>query len=224
MNGLSYILMIYMMDHGELADRLGENKCYVDNRVAGRYTIPKSYNEVLIEIFNIPAQYFNEELTKENMTYILNNIKSCGNITGLEYLLGVYGIQNKELAGVLGINKQLINMWKKRKQNISLKFVPVISEILGVPSNYLQKELTIEDMKDISKYIEIGKNIKFNKELEERVSISSRKFMKEINNRISINVSVDLLNKLENMSKEQHVSKQQQIIKILTDYFSSNSV
>ena len=70
---------------------------------------------------------------------------------GLEYILEVYKIQQKDLAEELGIKKQNITMWIKGKQKISKKYLPILSEKFDIPIEYLQKELTELDKKFIEK-------------------------------------------------------------------------
>ncbi|AKA70169.1 transcriptional regulator [Clostridium scatologenes] len=60
---------------------------------------------------------------------------------GLEYALGVYGIQHSELAARLGIQRQNINQWIKCKSKIPKKYFPVLSDMFGISIEYLQKEL-----------------------------------------------------------------------------------
>jgi plasmid maintenance system antidote protein VapI len=67
---------------------------------------------------------------------------------GLEYILNLYGIQHQDLAEKLGIRKQNINLWIKGKQNVSKKYLPILSEMFGVAEEYFQKELN-----DIDKLI-----------------------------------------------------------------------
>lgn len=67
---------------------------------------------------------------------------------GLEYILNLYGIQHQDLAEKIGIKKQNINLWIKGKQNVSKKYLPMLSEMFGVDEEYFQKELN-----DIDKLI-----------------------------------------------------------------------
>ena len=60
---------------------------------------------------------------------------------GLEYILKVYDIQQKDLAEELGIKKQNINLWIKGKQNIPKKYLPVLSKKFDISEEYFQKEL-----------------------------------------------------------------------------------
>ena len=55
---------------------------------------------------------------------------------GLEYILGLYNMQHIELAEKLGIKKQNINLWIKRKQNIPKKYLPVLEELFGIDKEY----------------------------------------------------------------------------------------
>ncbi|MCH4239847.1 MAG: helix-turn-helix domain-containing protein [Oscillospiraceae bacterium] len=64
---------------------------------------------------------------------------------GLEYILQLEGMQKKDLAEKLGINKQNITLWIKGKQNISQKYLPILSNIFGLEQSYFQEELTETD-------------------------------------------------------------------------------
>ncbi len=70
---------------------------------------------------------------------------------GLEYILSLYNIQHVELAEKLGIKKQNINMWVKRKQNIPKKYLPVLEELFGVASDYFSRELSEIEKLEIQK-------------------------------------------------------------------------
>lgn len=70
---------------------------------------------------------------------------------GLEYILNTYNIQYVELAEYLGIKKQNINMWIKRRQNIPKKYLPVLEEYLGIEQHYFSKELSEIEKLEIQK-------------------------------------------------------------------------
>ncbi|MFY2157737.1 transcriptional regulator [Cytobacillus firmus] len=70
---------------------------------------------------------------------------------GLEYILSLYNMQHIELAVKLGIKKQNINLWIKRKQSIPKKYLPVLSELFGVEEDYFTKELTEVERLEIQK-------------------------------------------------------------------------
>ena len=70
---------------------------------------------------------------------------------GLEYILGVYNMQHIELAERLGIKKQNINLWIKRKQNIPKKYLPVLEKLFGLKKEYFQKELNEVEKLEIQK-------------------------------------------------------------------------
>ncbi|MDU1604729.1 MAG: helix-turn-helix transcriptional regulator [Clostridium sp.] len=70
---------------------------------------------------------------------------------GLEYILNLYNMQHQELAEKLGIRKQNINLWIKRKQNLSKKHIPKLEEIFKIPQEYFEKELTDVDKLIIQK-------------------------------------------------------------------------
>lgn len=60
---------------------------------------------------------------------------------GLEYILQLTGMQQKDLAEKLGINKQNITLWIKGKQDISKKYLPILSDIFGLQQSFFQMEL-----------------------------------------------------------------------------------
>lgn len=70
---------------------------------------------------------------------------------GLEYILNLYNMQHIELAEILGIKKQNINMWVKGKQNIPKKYLPVLEELFQLDRNYFTKELNEIDKLEIQK-------------------------------------------------------------------------
>ncbi|MFR2886608.1 MAG: hypothetical protein ACLTDM_00250 [Clostridium butyricum] len=70
---------------------------------------------------------------------------------GLEYILGIYNMQHIELAEKLGIKKQNINLWIKKKQNIPKKYLPVLEELFGLNKEYFQKELNELEKLEIQK-------------------------------------------------------------------------
>lgn len=70
---------------------------------------------------------------------------------GLEYILGLYNVPHIELAEKLGIRKQNINMWVKRKQNIPKKYLPVLEDIFGISQAYFSIELTEIEKLEIQK-------------------------------------------------------------------------
>lgn len=70
---------------------------------------------------------------------------------GLEYILNLYNIQHIELADKLGIRKQNINMWIKRRQNIPKKYLPILEEIFKLDAKYFTKELDEIDKLEIQK-------------------------------------------------------------------------
>ncbi|MPW27355.1 transcriptional regulator [Alkalibaculum sp. M08DMB] len=70
---------------------------------------------------------------------------------GLEYILSLYNIQHVELAEKLGIKKQNINMWIKRRQKIPKKYLPILEELFGVASTYFNRELSEIEKLEIQK-------------------------------------------------------------------------
>lgn len=70
---------------------------------------------------------------------------------GLEYILSLYNMQHVELAEKLGIKKQNINMWIKRKQKIPKKYLPILESIFELKQEYFTKELTEIEKLEIQK-------------------------------------------------------------------------
>lgn len=70
---------------------------------------------------------------------------------GLEYILSLYNMQHIELADKLGIRKQNINLWVKKKQNIPKKYLPILGEIFGVDEKYFTIDLNDIDKLEIQK-------------------------------------------------------------------------
>ncbi|MFS0882213.1 transcriptional regulator [Metabacillus niabensis] len=70
---------------------------------------------------------------------------------GLEYILSIFNMQHIDLAEKLGIKKQNINLWIKRKQNIPKKYLPILSDLFGIDEEYFIKELTEVEKLEIQK-------------------------------------------------------------------------
>ena len=116
---------------------------------------------------------------------------------GLEYVLSLYNMPHIELAEKLGIKKQNINLWIKRKQNIPKKYLPVLEELFGVKAEYFNKELN-----EIEK-LEIQKE-KLKKELNPIIEKHEEKFsIGEVNDL----VEVPIYNKEEINSIERSIEK-----------------
>lgn len=72
-------------------------------------------------------------------------------LIGLEYILGLYNMQQLELAEQLGIKKQNINLWIKGKQNIPKKYLPTLEKLFHVDRSYFSKELSEIEKLEIQK-------------------------------------------------------------------------
>jgi len=70
---------------------------------------------------------------------------------GLEYILSLYNLQHVELAEILGIRKQNINLWVKQKQKIPKKYLPILENLFGVDSDTFGHELTEIEKLEIQK-------------------------------------------------------------------------
>lgn len=64
MMGLEYILNLYNMPQNELSARLGIKKQNITLWIKGRQPISKKYLPVLEELFQLPSDCFNRELTE----------------------------------------------------------------------------------------------------------------------------------------------------------------
>ncbi|WP_240697298.1 YdaS family helix-turn-helix protein [Sporolactobacillus sp. Y61] len=86
------------------------------------------------------------------MTETIGNARTGGDeLIGLEYVLGLYNMQQLELADRLGIKKQNINLWLKGKQNIPKKYLPTLEQLFHINRDYFSKELTEIDKLEIQK-------------------------------------------------------------------------
>lgn len=81
---------------------------------------------------------------------------------GLEYILQLTGVQQKDLAEKLGINKQNLTLWIKGKQNISKKYLPILADFFNIPQEYFQKDISEIDKIKIQ-------NFKLEQDLEKSV-------------------------------------------------------
>ncbi len=130
---------------------------------------------------------------------------------GLEYILGLYNMQHIELAEKLGIKKQNINLWIKRKQNIPKKYLPVLEELFGIDKEYFIKELT-----EIEK-LEIQKE-KLKKDLKPVIKNHEQQFMiGEINDLVEVPIyDKEEINTIErNIEKAKLVSRFKEALDIV---------
>jgi transcriptional regulator with XRE-family HTH domain len=149
MNGLKYILIMNGMGYEDLANRLGVKKQRIDLYTVGKQPIPINHAETLLDLFNIPIEILNKELTKEDLLYILDHNEDHANMIGLKYIMMVCDIRNQDLADWFGISKENVSRWAIGDSSIPLKYKNVISHMLNLPVIYLEKELNRKDIKDI---------------------------------------------------------------------------
>lgn len=64
MIGLKYILKLYNATQQELADKLQFKRQNIDAWFQGKRNIPKKHLLQLSELFNVPEEYFQKELTE----------------------------------------------------------------------------------------------------------------------------------------------------------------
>lgn len=83
MIGLEYILKLFEIPQQESAEELGVSKQVVNGWIKGRYNISKKHLPKLVEMFNIPEDYFQKELNdicklKIQKIKILSECKKLG--------------------------------------------------------------------------------------------------------------------------------------------------
>lgn len=99
---------------------------------------------------------------------------------GLEYILSLYNMQHIELAEILGIKKQNINLWIKGKQNIPKKYLPLLEEKFGVKQEYFVRELNEIEKLEIQKE-KLKKELKpVIKQYENKLSIGEENKLVEV--------------------------------------------
>ncbi|RAK17364.1 hypothetical protein B0I26_11286 [Anoxybacillus vitaminiphilus] len=133
---------------------------------------------------------------------------------GLEYILSLYNMQHIELAERLGIKKQNINLWIKRKQNIPKKYLPILKEMFGIEEEYFTKELTEVEKLEIQKE-------KLKRDLKPVIKNYEQQFMiGDMNDIIEVPIyDKDEINAIErSIEKAKLVSKFKQAIEIVDDH------
>lgn len=99
---------------------------------------------------------------------------------GLEYILSLYNMQHIELAEILGIKKQNINLWIKGKQNIPKKYLPLLEEKFGIKKEYFIRELNEIEKLEIQKE-KLKKELKpVIKQYENKLSIDDENKLVEV--------------------------------------------
>ena len=101
-------------------------------------------------------------------------------LIGLEYILSLYNMQHIELAQILGIKKQNINLWIKGRQNIPKKYLPLLEEKFGVKQEYFVRELSEIEKLEIQKE-KLKKELKpVIKQYENKLSIGEENTLVEV--------------------------------------------
>lgn len=73
MIGLEYILNLFGIQHMELAERLGIKKQNINLWIKGKQSIPCKYLPMLSEIFKVPKEYFQRELSEVDKLELQKN-------------------------------------------------------------------------------------------------------------------------------------------------------
>lgn len=123
-------------------------------------------------------------------------------------------MQHIELAERLGIKKQNINLWIKRKQNIPKKYLPILKEMFGIEEEYFTKELTEVEKLEIQKE-------KLKRDLKPVIKNYEQQFMiGDMNDIIEVPIyDKDEINAIErSIEKAKLVSKFKQAIEIVDDH------
>ena len=132
---------------------------------------------------------------------------------GLEYILSLYNMQYVELAEKLGIKKQNINMWIKRKQNIPKKYLPILESLFGIEEEYFTKELNEIDKLEIQKE-------KLKKDLKPVIKEYDQQFLiGEVNDLVEVPVyDKEEINKMERaIEKAKLLSRFKEAMDIVDD-------
>lgn len=132
-------------------------------------------------------------------------------LIGLEYIVGLYNMQHIELAEKLGIKKQNINMWIKKKQKIPKKYLPILEKLFGLNQKYFS-----EDLSEIEK-LEIQKE-KLKRELKPIIKKHEQQFMiGKINDIVEVPVyDKEELNSIErSIEKAKLVSRFKQALDVI---------
>lgn len=72
-------------------------------------------------------------------------------VNGLGFVLELTNKTQREIANILGIKHQNVYKWVAGVQAVSKRHLPKLENILGVPKEYLVKELSVEDKVEILK-------------------------------------------------------------------------
>lgn len=87
-----------------------------------------------------------------NMELLYDLIKNkYKQVNGLGFVLELTNRTQKEVADILGIKHQNVYKWVAGVQAVSKRHLPKLENILGVPKEYLVKELSVEDKVEILK-------------------------------------------------------------------------
>lgn len=142
MIGLEYIVNLYNTQFKDIAETLGVSKQVVNGWIKGRYKISKKHLPKLSQIFNIPENYFQKELTELEKLEI-QKLKLSNEVINYEY---VDTITNEK-----GEETKITKVIREGVDISSLKYID------------LQKKITIveDDIKEI-----------VNEKMEEKFAIS----------------------------------------------------
>lgn len=67
-------------------------------------------------------------------------------MTGLETMMAIKGLSGQDLADRLGISRQRVNAWVKKRESIARRKYRLLNEIFpGVPDIFFEKEITSEE-------------------------------------------------------------------------------
>ncbi len=67
-------------------------------------------------------------------------------MTGLETMMAIKGLSGQDLADRLGISRQRVNAWVKKRESIARRKYRLLNEIFpGVPDIFFEKEISSEE-------------------------------------------------------------------------------
>ncbi|WP_252225186.1 MULTISPECIES: helix-turn-helix domain-containing protein [unclassified Clostridium] len=70
-------------------------------------------------------------------------------MNGLQYILKRDNIQQRELAEKVGVSKQIVNIWVTGRRRVPKKYLPQISNILNIPTNFINSNINQEELNQI---------------------------------------------------------------------------
>lgn len=119
-----------------------------------------------------------------------------GNMIGLQLIMDLSKMNQREVADILGIKKQNIDAWINGKRKIPAKHLPKLAEIFKIPKEFFQKELTKIDKIELQNMIDADNAIEY-----EDTVINSNGEITKIKKVLDNGIDIDRL-RIEEFEKE----------------------